>query len=129
MNEKDLGPMDAAPPEHEVILFKTEDNKIMLEVIQGEESVWLNQKQLAELYQVGVNTISYHIAQIYDDEELSPKATVRNYRIVQTEANRRVTENKMDSQTRLKQEVLPHASKVWTDKSKKAEIANFLEGL
>ena len=76
MNEKDLGPMDAAPPEHEVILFKTEDNKIMLEVIQGEESVWLNQKQLAELYQVGVNTISYHIAEIYVDEELSPKATV-----------------------------------------------------
>lgn len=68
--------MDTEAPEHKVILFKTEDNKIMLEVIQGEESVWLSQKQLAELYQVGVNTISYHIAQIYADEELSPKATV-----------------------------------------------------
>ena len=54
-------------------------------------------------------------------------ATVRNYRIVQTEANRRVTENKMDTQTRLKQEVLPHASAEL--KTIEAEIANFLEGL
>ena len=56
-------------------------------------------------------------------------ATVRNYRIVQTEANRRVAENKKDIQTFSKQEVLPHASKVWTDKSQEAEIANLLEGL
>ncbi|MDD2229633.1 MAG: virulence RhuM family protein [Candidatus Cloacimonetes bacterium] len=93
MNETHIVSMDTEAPEHEVILFKTEDNKIILEVIRGAESVWLNQKQLAELYQVGVNTISYHIAQIYADEELSAEATVRNYRIVQTEANRRVTRN------------------------------------
>ena len=45
----------------------------------------------ADLYQVGINTVNYHIAQIYKDEELDREATIRNYRIVQTEANREVT--------------------------------------
>ncbi|MDD2228781.1 MAG: virulence RhuM family protein [Candidatus Cloacimonetes bacterium] len=93
MNTKHIVAQDTAAPEHKIILFTTEDNKIILEVIQGEESVWLSQKQISELYKVGVNTINYHIGQIYADGELNSEATIRNYRIVQTEANRTVNRN------------------------------------
>ncbi|MDD3556924.1 MAG: virulence RhuM family protein, partial [Proteiniphilum sp.] len=55
------------------------------------DTVWLSQRQLADLYQVGVNTINYHIKQIYLDGELEQEATIRNYRIVQSEAKREVT--------------------------------------
>lgn len=54
-------------------------------------TAWLSQRQLADLYQVGVNTINYHIKQIYRDGELQQEATIRNYRIVQSEAKREVT--------------------------------------
>jgi hypothetical protein len=56
-----------------------------------DDTVWLSQRQLADLYQVGVNTINYHIKQIYLDGELEQEATIRNYRIVQSEAKREVT--------------------------------------
>jgi hypothetical protein len=74
-----------------ILLYQTEDNKQRLEVILDNETVWLNQKQLAELYQVGVGTINHHIAEIYEDGEVSPEATIRKYRIVQSEASRQVT--------------------------------------
>lgn len=52
------------------------------------ETVWLSQRQMAELYGVAVPTINEHISNIYNDEELRPKATIRKLRIVQTEGNR-----------------------------------------
>lgn len=54
------------------------------------ETVWLSQRLLAELYEVSVPTINEHIATIYDDEELLPEATIRKFRIVQTEGRRQV---------------------------------------
>jgi hypothetical protein len=77
--------------ETKVALFTTSDQQHRLEVFFEGDTAWLSQKQLADLYQVGVNTISYHISQIYKDRELERVATIRNYRIVQTEANRKVT--------------------------------------
>lgn len=46
---------------------------------------------MAELYQVGINTINHHIKAIYADSEQTPAATIRKYRIVQTEGRRQVT--------------------------------------
>lgn len=74
-----------------VILYQTEDNRQKLEVILENETVWLNQRQLSELFQVGINTINYHIREIYKDQEVDTEATIRKYRIVQSEANRQVT--------------------------------------
>ena len=59
-------------------------------VLLDGDTVWLTQKHLAELYQVGVNTINHHIKGIYGSDELFPEATIRKYRIVQTEGRRRV---------------------------------------
>jgi hypothetical protein len=54
------------------------------------QTVWLTQRQIADLYQIGVPTINEHLANIYDDGELDPASTIRKYRIVQIEGNRQV---------------------------------------
>ena len=61
-----------------ILLYQTEDNRQRLEVILDEDTVWLNQKQIAELFQVGVNAISYHVSGIFKDKEVIPEATFEN---------------------------------------------------
>jgi hypothetical protein len=55
------------------------------------ESVWLTQQQMSELFQVGVPTINYHLKEIFETGELIPEATIRNSRIVRQEGTREVT--------------------------------------
>lgn len=55
-----------------------------------DENIWLTQKMLAALYDVEVPTINEHIAKKYFDSELEQTATIRNFRIVQTEGMRQV---------------------------------------
>ena len=56
-----------------------------------DENIWLTQKMMATLYDVGLPTINEHIKKIYEDSELEEAATIRNFRIVQTEGSRQVT--------------------------------------
>lgn len=55
------------------------------------ENIWLTQKVMATLYDVDVRTINEYIKKIYSDSELEEDATIRNFRIVQTEGSRQVT--------------------------------------
>lgn len=55
------------------------------------ENIWLTQKMIAMLYDVSLPTINEHIKRIYEDGELTEKATIRKYRIVQTEGSRQVS--------------------------------------
>lgn len=55
------------------------------------ENIWLTQKMMAILYDVGLPTINEHIKKIYTDSELEEAATIRNFRTVQTEGSRQVT--------------------------------------
>jgi len=80
-----------ASEETKVVLYTTADQQHRLEVFLEDDTAWLSQRQLADLYQVGTNTINYHISQIFKDRELEKEATIRYYRIVQFEANREVT--------------------------------------
>jgi len=75
----------------ELLFYRTEDgqNRIQLRLYDG--TVWLTQKQLSELYHVSVKTVNEHLVTIYDDGELSSEATIRKFRIVQTEGNRQVS--------------------------------------
>lgn len=75
----------------ELILYTTEDGVTKLNVQLEDETVWLTQKQLVELYQAAKSTISEHIKNIYADEELTPESTVRKIRTVQMEGNREVS--------------------------------------
>ena len=74
----------------EIILYTTEDGIIKINVQLENETVWLTQKQLVELYQTAKSTVSEHIKNIYTDEELTPVATVRKIRTVQNEGKREV---------------------------------------
>ena len=67
--------------------------KIMesIEMRYEDENIWLTQKMMATLYDVGLPTINEHIKRIYADSELEEAATIRNFRIVQTEGSRQVT--------------------------------------
>ncbi len=66
-----------------------------IEVRYEDENIWLTQKMMALLYEVDVRTINDHIQKIYDDGELTKEATIRNFRIVQTEGSRQVQRNVM----------------------------------
>jgi hypothetical protein len=54
-------------------------------VRMADGSAWLTQRLMADLFQVGVNTINHHIKGVCADRELAPEATIRKYRIVQSE--------------------------------------------
>jgi hypothetical protein len=73
-----------------MLFYQTEDGQSRIQVRLHDETVWLSQRLLAELYQVAVPTINLHISTIYSDHELTPEATIRKFRIVQTEGSRQV---------------------------------------
>ena len=56
-----------------------------------DENIWLTQKMMAVLYDVSLPTINEHIKKIYADGELTEEATIRKFRIVQTERTRQVS--------------------------------------
>ncbi len=78
--------MDSNFPEKnnsQILIYQTEGGKTKIEVRLENETVWLTQKLMAELFKVGVNTVNYHIKEIYSEGELMPEATIRKFRIVQ----------------------------------------------
>ncbi|HAV92323.1 TPA: hydroxyacid dehydrogenase [candidate division WOR-3 bacterium] len=82
--------MDLIPHNSQIIIYKTEDGRIKLDVRFDGDTVWLTQKLLAELFDVEINTINYHLKEIFKSKELIEEATIRNFRIVQKEGKREV---------------------------------------
>ncbi|MEI6387869.1 MAG: virulence RhuM family protein [Spirochaetota bacterium] len=79
-----------AAPDTAFQFFTAEDGKTGISVRFEGETVWLSQKGLAELFQVSVPTVNEHLRGIQADEECNP-ATIRNFRIVQSEGARQVS--------------------------------------
>jgi len=77
----------------EIILYTTPQGDVKLEVIVRDETVWLTQKAMGELFGVTKKTISEHLGNIYKSNELEREATVRKIRTVQIEAGREVARN------------------------------------
>ena len=77
----------------EILIYQTEDGRTRIDVRLEDETVWLSQKLMAELFQKDVRTINEHIKNIYSEGELEPKATIRKFRLVQTEGARQVSRN------------------------------------
>ncbi len=75
----------------EFLIFSAQANENTIEVMVQDESVWLTQKMIAALFEVEVNTINYHLKEIYKSGELGEAATIRSFRIVQTEGKREVS--------------------------------------
>ena len=78
-------------PDTQLLIYQTESGDTKIEVRLEDETVWLTQKLMAELFQVGVNTINYYVKEIYNEDELLPEATIRKFRIVQKEGKRKVS--------------------------------------
>ena len=74
----------------ELILYQTEDGHTHIEVRLQDETVWLTQKLMAELFQTTKQNISLHIQNIFDEGELMPEATVKEYLTVQTDGTRQL---------------------------------------
>ena len=77
---------------NEIILYQPDDT-LALDVRVEDESVWLTQAQMAELFQATKQNISLHIRNIYKEGELDEEATVKEYLTVQKEGNRSVQRN------------------------------------
>ena len=75
----------------ELLLFQTEDGHTRIQVRLEENSVWLTQRLMADLFQVSVGTINYHVKEVFKDRELAPGATIRKHRIVREEGGRQVS--------------------------------------
>ena len=73
----------------EIILYQP-DNEVKLEVRLAEDTVWLTQAQIVELFQSSKANISEHIKNIYEQEELEESATVRKFRTVRQESKRQI---------------------------------------
>lgn len=85
----DKGKSMTAP--QQFLIYQSEDGATRIEVMLEAETLWLTQKQLTELFGKAKGTISEHIKHIFEDGELTPAATVRLFRTVQTEGERDVT--------------------------------------
>ena len=85
---KDLPPPDEPPAG--LVLYTLPDGSARLQLRIQHETLWLTQRQLAELFQKDVRTINEHIQNIISEGELPPEATIRKFRIVQAEGARTV---------------------------------------
>jgi hypothetical protein len=81
---------EQAPLHHEIILYATPDGAVRVEVVFENETFWLSQKKMAELFGVESHTITYHLKEIYKSGELKDLATTRRIRVVQPEGGRGV---------------------------------------
>ena len=77
----------------ESLIFTYQSKENTVASVIEDDNLWLTQKSLADLFECGVNTVNYHINEIYASNELDEKSTFRNFRIVQKEGNREVERN------------------------------------
>lgn len=75
----------------ELILYQTEDGKTRLEVRLQDETVWMTQSAMAELYQTTPQNVTLHLKTIYEDKELDEEATCKEHLQVQKEGTREIS--------------------------------------
>ena len=83
---KDITPTEDTP----FLLYEGENESVHVKVLMQAETIWLTQRALSELFQTSKQNISLHIQNIFDEGELAPNATVKEFLTVQTEGKREV---------------------------------------
>lgn len=76
--------------DNQIVIYQTEDGLTKIEVRLENDSVWLSQQQMADLYQTSRTNVVEHIKHIYEEQELDVDSTCRNFRQVRQEGNRQV---------------------------------------
>ena len=74
----------------ESLIFTYQSKENTIASVIADNNIWLTQKSIADLFESGVNTINYHISEVFSSNELDEQATFRIFRIVQKEGNREV---------------------------------------
>ena len=77
----------------DLIIYEDENDKIEIEAFLYDETIWLPLNKIADLFEKDKSTISEHIKNIFDEQELSKDSTVGNFPTVQMEGNRKVNRN------------------------------------
>ncbi len=72
----------------EFLIFTSQTDDKSIEARFEDETIWLTQKLMSELFDIGVNTINYHLKETYKTGEIEENRTIRKFRIVQTEGKR-----------------------------------------
>ncbi|MBW6482235.1 MAG: virulence protein RhuM/Fic/DOC family protein [Vicingaceae bacterium] len=78
---------------NEIEIYQSVDNKIEVKVLFENDSVWLNQRQMAELFEKDTDTIGLHLKNIFAEDELKESSTTEFFSVVQKEGKREVTRN------------------------------------
>lgn len=89
--KKDEVSIHSSAAEYLTYVAAVGDTDESMEMRYEDENIWLTQKMMAQLYDVSLPTINEHIKKIYEDSELAESATIRKFRIVQTEGSRQVS--------------------------------------
>jgi hypothetical protein len=82
---------DNKEPQSNIILYQTEDGRTRIQCRFENETIWLTQALIADLFQKDIRTINEHMGNIFEEGELSRDATIRKFRIVRLEGKRKVT--------------------------------------
>ena len=91
----DLKEMNKDNNQGEIVIYQTDDGNTKIDVRFVDETVWLTQAQLCELYQTSKSNVSEHIKNIFEEGELEGNSTVRKFRTVQNEGERIVTREQL----------------------------------
>ena len=73
---------------NQFVLYSTKNGNVKLEIFLEEETLWLSQKMMAELFEVEVNTINYHIKEIFKSGELEENSVIRKFRITASDGKK-----------------------------------------
>ena len=77
--------------ESNILLYETEDGKVNVDVILKDETIWLSQKSMSELFDVNVPAINKHLNNIYEEKELNKNSTISKMEIVENKLHYAIT--------------------------------------
>lgn len=117
----------------DILIYQSEDGNTKIDVKIENETVWLTQMQMAELFDTSKQTINYHINNIYEENELEENRTVKEFLTVQDEGNRRVSRRVkyynldmiISLGYRIKSKIATHFRKWATERIKEYMIKGF----
>ena len=79
--------------QHDIVLYQIDETNICISVVYEDETFWLTQKAMAELFECSSDNISLHLKNIFKEEELQENSTTEYFSVVQKEGNRDVRRN------------------------------------
>lgn len=77
-------------PDSEILLYTSPDSEVQLDVRMQQDTMWMTQQMMAELFQTTVPNINVHIKNIYKEAELQEEGTIKEFLIVRKEGSRTV---------------------------------------